>query len=120
MTASRIFLDLPLNGPIMPRETLSSYIIFAGATKIAPVRRLPAGGITARERALIQRAGEGRCGSPDGARGHTIRVVGVGNPEHRRVGDLGMGNQQFLAFLGENIDAAAYYHEGRGFGEIQM
>src|SRR5947209_367584 len=64
MTASRI-LDLPMTWPIMPCEGVVSYIIFAGATKIAP-GALPAGGILPRHAGL--RPGHPRLACLDAAK----------------------------------------------------
>src|SRR5712672_848419 len=48
-----------------------------------------------------------------------LAKIGVGNAEHGGVRDLGMGNQQILAFLRVDINAARDDHEGRAVGQIE-
>src|SRR6516162_1387142 len=51
---------------------------------------------------------------------HLFAEVGIGNAEHRGIGNLRMGDQQVFAFLRVDIDPAGDDHEGRAVGEIEI
>src|SRR5579863_415587 len=51
---------------------------------------------------------------------HLLAHLLVWNPEHRGVGDLRMGDEQVLAFLRIDVDAAGNDHERGAVGEVEI
>ena len=51
---------------------------------------------------------------------HLLAQVGVRHAKHRRIGDLGMGDQQILGLLRIDVHATRDDHEGRAVSQVEI